>query len=212
LMLWSRRNPQLALTAMAVVALALVALGTHATVTRLRGERNALNREVAAQHAEQNLLNQSVEQTRASLASTQQKLATERQNLANLELSIGEDRRAYTALIDAKEKALRDANTATRQIIEQLEAARRERRAADQARSTYEKLSAETKQDAERFAKERDRARRDRDSARSERDVLQRELDGTLAELERVRAEVKKAQENSADVDAIQPAAQAKRR
>ncbi len=211
-MLWCRRNPQLALTAMAVVALALVALGTHATVTRLRGERNALNREVAAQHAEQNLLNQSVEQTRASLVSTQQKLATERQNLANLELSIGEDRRAYTALIDAKEKALRDANTATRQLIEQLEAAERERRAADQARSTYEKLSAETKQDAERFAKERDRARRDRDSARSERDVLQRELDGTSAELERVRAEVKKAQENSADVDAAKPATQAKRR
>lgn len=210
-MLWCRRNPQLAVTGLAAIVLTLVALGTYGTVTRLRGERNALNREVAAQHAEQNLLNESVKQARASLLSTQQKLTTERQNLANLELSMGEDRRAHTALIEAKEKALRDANAATRQLMEQLEAARRERRAADQARSTYEKLSAETKQDAERFAKERDRARKDRDSARSERDALQRELDATMAELERVRAEAKKALEKTANVD-TKPAAQAKRR
>jgi len=175
--LWCRRNPQLALTALIAVVLTLLVFGTHATVTRLRGERNALREEVAAQTAEQLRLATSVQQTRSDLGATQLKLAAERQSLANLERSIGEDRRSYDLLMAAKEKALRDANTATHQLLDQLEAAKLDRQAAEQARATYEQLSAETRREAERAAKDRDHVRKDLDTARAERDagVVQRD-------------------------------------
>ena len=65
--LWSRRNPQLALFIVVAVALTAISAGAHATVTRLRGERAALNREVDARKTEQARLNASVEHARAEL-------------------------------------------------------------------------------------------------------------------------------------------------
>jgi serine/threonine protein kinase len=198
IVLWGRRNPQLALTAFVAVILMLAVLGTYTSVRRLRTERDALTREVTEQVGEQDRLNASVVQTRAALAGTQKKLATERENLASLQRSIDEDRQAYEALLAAKEEALRTATSATRRVLEQLAAARRDRQAADQARATYEKLSAQTKREAERFAKERDKCRTNRDVARDERDTLQREVDALESKLEAALDQVKTAQEEVA--------------
>jgi serine/threonine protein kinase len=50
--LWSRRNPQLALTIVVALGLTALATATHVTVTRLQTERAALDRKVKAQKAE----------------------------------------------------------------------------------------------------------------------------------------------------------------
>jgi serine/threonine-protein kinase len=204
--LWCRRSPQLALTALIAVVLTLLALGTHATVTRLRGERNALRQEVADQTAEQARLTTSVQQAHTDLGATQVKLASERKNLDNLETSIRDERTSYATLVETKEKALRDANTATRGLIEQLEAAKRDREAAEQARASYEALSTETRQEAERAAKDRDRVRKDRDTARAERDAALADREVGAAERERLTAALRQAQEELAHLKASQPA------
>jgi serine/threonine protein kinase len=182
--LWSRRNPQLALTVLVAIGLTGLAAGTHSTVERLRGERDALDREVAAQRQEQAKLGASVEQSRDELDETRRKLATERQSLATLDASIAEERGSYQVLIEAKERALVDANAATRQIMQQLEASRRERRAADAARARLEKVAADARLEGEKAAKDRDRIRREREAARAERDAAQRERDAAVLERE----------------------------
>jgi len=182
--LWCRRNPQLALSLLAGLALAGLVVGTHATVTRLRGERNALDREVAAQTAELAEVTKTTNTTRSELDHMRITLAAERENLSNLEKSIADERSSYQSLIEAKERSLRDATTTTRQIMSQLEAARAERKATEQARASLERLVAEVQRDGEKAAKDRDRIRREREAARSERDTAQKERDASVSERE----------------------------
>jgi len=189
--LWCRRNPQLALFVVAAVALTALSAGTHATVTRLRSERNALNREVTAQREEQARLNASVDRAREELAVTRTKLASERQNLSTLEKSLSDERASYQSLIQAKEQALQDATTSTRKIMDQLEATRRERKAAEQARASVEERAEALRRDGEKAAKDRDRIRREREAVRAERDAAQRERDAAIAEREAVEKELR---------------------
>ncbi len=180
--LWCRRNPQLALSLLIGLALVALVFGTHASVTTLRAERDALDREVAAQKAEQVRINNLRLARRAELDQMRITLAGERENLSNLERSIEEERATYQSLIEAKERSLRDANKATRQIASQLEAARAERKATEQARASLEALVTDVKRDADKAAKERDRLRREREASRTERDKAQQERDAALAE------------------------------
>lgn len=191
LWLWCRRNPQLALTGLVAVAITGIAAGTHATVVRLREERTALDREVQHRKEEEATLRQAVDRARANLHATQEKLAAERENLTNLEATIDDDRKAHAALIEAKEQELRHATAETRHIVEQLEAARRDRRAANEAKAALEKLVVETRRDGERAARERDKLRRERDTARLERDALQKERDAAINEREAAEAKLR---------------------
>lgn len=187
--LWCRRNPQLALFVVAAIGLSGLAAGTHATVMRLRTERADLNREVEAQQSERAKLHDSVEQARTDLETTRTKLAGEQQSLANLEASIAEERGSYQTLLEAKEKALQDATTSTRQIMQQLELSRRERRAAALTREALQDKVDELRKATEKAAKDLDRIWREREVARSERDAarleqkaIARERDAALAE------------------------------
>jgi eukaryotic-like serine/threonine-protein kinase len=198
--LWSRRNPQLALTILLAFGLTALAAGTHLTVTRLQDERAALDERLAAQKREAEQLNAAVGEARAQLQDTRVKLGAERASLDTLEKSIADERAAYVTLIDAKEQALRDATRSTRRIMEQLEAARRERRIAEDAKANLEKIVGDLRRDGEQRAKEREKLRRERDAARAERDTSQRERDAAIAEqdaterqLHRLRAELDRA-------------------
>ena len=53
--LWSRRNPQLAVTIVAILGLAGGVVGTHMTVTNLQEERVALDQRVKKQKAEKEI-------------------------------------------------------------------------------------------------------------------------------------------------------------
>jgi serine/threonine protein kinase len=180
--LWCRRNPQLALSLLIGLALVALVVGTHASVATLRQERDALDREVAAQKVEHARINALRLARRAELEEMRITLAGERENLSNLGKSITEERASYQSLIEAKERSLRDANKATRQIASQLEAARAERKATEEARASLEKLVADIKSDADKAAKERDRLRREREASRVERDKAQKERDDAIVE------------------------------
>ncbi len=182
--LWSRRNPQLALTVLVAFALTGLATGTHLTVARLQDERAALDAKVKSQKAEKQELNAQVDAARAELEATRKKLATERLNLSTLEKSLEDERTSYETLIEAKEQALLDATRSTRRIVQQLEASRRSQRAAEQSNATLEKLVADLRREADGKSRERDKLRRERDSARSERDIAQRERDAAVSERE----------------------------
>ncbi|MBL9015364.1 MAG: protein kinase [Myxococcales bacterium] len=182
--LWIRRNPQLALTVFLIVLLTSWAVGARARVADLREQRDALDRAVAAQKAEQALLDRTVEQARAALAVTQGKLRAERENLTALERSVAEERAEYQSVLEAKDLALREATSATRQLVEKLEAARREIRTADAARAAAEKSLGEARREADKAVKDRERSRKEREAARAERDALQRERDAAIAERE----------------------------
>jgi hypothetical protein len=162
-----RRNPQLTLAGVVAAALILLMLWTRATVTRLRGERDALDREVDAQRGELDRLTHSVQQTRADLAGTERRLEQGAANLARLQRSIREERTSHRELLEEKEHALREAAAAARQLAEQLEAARA---AADQQQADHAHDLAAARMDAEAAARDRDRARAERDRVQAERD------------------------------------------
>jgi hypothetical protein len=122
--LWCRRNPQLTLTGLVAVALVLLTLGTRATVTRLRGERAALDREVATQQDELDRLTRSVQHTRHELARTEQLLKQGGHELLALEETIASERTLHEAMLEQKETALREAVAAARQLLDELAAAR----------------------------------------------------------------------------------------
>jgi serine/threonine protein kinase len=190
--LWSRRNPQLALTILVALGLTALAGGTHVTVTRLQEERTALDHKVKSQKAEKQQLNASVDEAREQLEQTQQKLATERRSLEALETSIAEERSSYVTLIEAKEQALLDATRSTRRLVQELEVARRERRLADETRVHVERAIAELRRDTEKATKEREKLRRERDAARGERDAAQRERDAALTERDAIKRRLQK--------------------
>jgi serine/threonine protein kinase len=203
--LWCRRNPQLALTALVAITLTLTAVASYSIRLNLRQERNALREEVAEQQRERASLAASVEQSRTDLATTQAKLGTQRTNLAALEASLAEERMSYEALVEAKEKALREANTATRQLVDRLEAAQRARVAAEQSRASYEQLLGDAKREVQRLVTERDRIRKEREASRKERESLQRQLDVAISERESIAGELQRLREDLAKLEGGQP-------
>ncbi len=188
--LWCRRNPQLTLTGLVMVGLVLLILGTRATVSRLRAERNTLNDEVAVQETKLEQLMANVSKTRARLQATEQQLQKGASDLVELENSIGDERTVYETVLRQRDTALREATSATRQLVEQLDAARSERKALQLERSGLRARLAAAQRDVDKATTERDRARRDRDVARAERETLEHERDAATSEVENARQEL----------------------
>ncbi len=168
------------------------------TVERQRGERAALDQEVEQRKLRGARLAASVEEARSELGSTRTKLAAERQSLAIAEQELADARQAYEALLAAKERALRDATAATRQLLEDLERTRRERRDAEWGRLSLQALVESTQREADRAAKDRDRLRRERDAAHAERDAVQRERDAAITERETIAKQLRAVTEELA--------------
>lgn len=189
--LWCRRNPQLTLTGLVAVALVLLVLATRATVTRLRGERNALNGEVATQQSELDDVNRSIEQTRKELGDTERRLKQRSGELASLEASIQVERVSYQEVLGKKEAALREATAATRLLVDQLEAVR-----ADVTRHQRELSSLRADLDA--ATRTQDRLRADRDKARVDREAATKARDAAIAERDETRRTLAKLQQDLA--------------
>jgi len=192
--LWSRRNPQLALTIVAVLGLSAGVVGTHITVTHLQDERAELASRMKVQKAEKEALNASVMQARDELQETREKLHAERESLAALEKTLAEERASYQTLIEANEQSLLDATRSTRKIMEQLEAARRDQKASDFARTQIDRMLADLRREHDKVIKERDKLRKERDAARAERDQAQQERDSALADHERAEKKLQDLQ------------------
>jgi len=187
--LWCRRNPQLAMSAGILVALLVLVFVTHQAVARLRVERDAIAAELAAQRDEQDAVETRLVRAKTTLNEVSAKLAEERDNLTSLEHSLDEERASYQALLETKEAALRSATRTARKILDQLEAVRQERIAADAARERLERTVQESQRQAEKATKERDRSRREREAARAERDAAISERDAIQEELRRLKVD-----------------------
>jgi hypothetical protein len=174
--LWSRRNPQLTITAVLAVALAGMSFAAYATVVRLHAQRGALAAEVQAAVADKERLAEQAGATRRELETTERTLRGLRRSLAEAEAE-------YRVIVQAREQALHSASMAT----QALAAARGERDVAEKTRELYELLWARSRKEAEDAAHERDQAGRERDAARANVEQAVKERDEARAA--RLRAE-----------------------
>jgi serine/threonine protein kinase len=174
--LWSRRNPQLTITAVVAVALAGMSLATYATVLHLRDQRAGLTAEIRAVEADKDRLATQAHSARRELEDTDASLRTLQHSLAEAEAD-------YRTIVQAKEQALRNVNLATRALA----AVRDDRDIAEKARDLYESFWTRARKDAEDAARERDKAARERDAARVATDQAIKERDDARAG--RTRAE-----------------------
>jgi protein kinase-like protein len=184
--LWCRRNPQLTLAAGLATLLATLSLVAYINVVELRTQRNALAGEAEALAAR-------AKETRAELASTETELAAKAKALDTLRATVAEADKEYKAIVQAKERELRTADAATKQLADALAAARSERDEAQLGRELYEGFWNRARAEADEAAHDRDQAQRDRDAAHKERDQATKERDSataarTAVEKERDRA------------------------
>lgn len=187
--LWTKRNPQLTITGVVALVLAAITLVAYSSVVRLRDERRALDTEMQRQQADEAALAQRNGQIRTELAKTEAQLQSEGKELSTLEAALADEKKTYGALLAAKEKALHDANTATRELVDELGTARADRRAVEVDEAMYQKFWETSRADTERAAKDRDQAQQDRDAARNERDGLRKERDTAAADRDQARVE-----------------------
>lgn len=190
--LWCRRNPRLTMAGLVAIGLVALTLATRSTVTRLRGERDALDDEVATNEKELLRVKASIQKTRTDLIDAEKQLATVRADLAAVEASLDEERKTYQALLQNKDQALLRATTTTRQLVERLERARDELRIKEKTQVQLDRQAASAFREAERLLRERDRARRERDAVRTERDGLREERDAAVAEQEALTREIER--------------------
>jgi serine/threonine protein kinase len=219
--LWSRRNPQLAITALVALALAIGTLVAYLATVRLRDERAHLQHEMEDQEHARAQLAARAANTRAMLASTEEDLRREQGALGSLQRELADAEREYQAILAAKEKALRDADAATRALVEELARAHADRDAAQFGRALYQGYWSTARGDADRAAKERDQATAARAAAESARDAADKARDAadkarTAAEAELARladeatareAHVKELERRVAELEAAASAA-----
>ncbi|HEX3476223.1 MAG TPA: protein kinase [Kofleriaceae bacterium] len=183
--LWSRRNPQLTITAVVAVALAGMTLAAYAAVLHLDGQRAALADEVHAVEADKDRLAEQARAARHELDDTEANLRAQAAALDTLRRSLREEETEYHAIVQAREQAVRSANLAT----EALATVRDDRDVAEKTRDLYESFWTRARKEADDAARDRDAAARDRDAARAERDQAIKDRDAARAAVARTEHE-----------------------
>lgn len=181
--LWTKRNPQLTITAVVAMVLAGMSLATYATVLHLRDQRAVLAAEVRAAVTDKDRLASQAHASRLELEDTEASLRTQSASLRALQHSLAEAEEDYRAIVQAKEQALHNANVATRALA----TVRGERDIAEKTRDLYESFWTRARKDAEEAARERDEAARERDAARAANEQALKEREDARAA--RARAE-----------------------
>lgn len=191
--LWTRRNPQLSITVVLAAVLATLSIVAYVNVVEARSQRNALGLEATRARAENETLSVRVQHTRQDLTATETELATRAKELEELRTRLADADKEYEAIVAAKERALRNADAATKLLADQLAAVRNERNEARVARSLYEGFWARARTESNEAASERDQAQHDRDTARRERDTAQHDREQAVTAHDIAEAERDKA-------------------
>jgi serine/threonine protein kinase len=179
--LWMRRNPQLAVTAGLAAVLATLSVVAYLNVVEVKKQRNALADEAKNAQLENEQLAARSQRTRHELSMTETELATKATELQELRTRLADADKEYEAIVAAKERALRDADAATKQLADQLAAMRGERDEARVARGLYEGFWTRARSESTQATTERDTAQHDRDAARKERDTAQHDREAAIA-------------------------------
>lgn len=197
-LLWARRNPQLTLTATGALVLAFLTLVGYASVRRLDARSHALAAEVRDEERANEQLTQRMAKARTELAQTEADVSARGLALAALQRALADEQRQYQVIIEARDKALQQADAATKHLVDQLTIAQSDRAAAELGRTMYEGFWNTARADTERAAKDRDQAQKERDAARTERDQLQQERDAARAERDKSLADVTRLTQEAA--------------
>jgi serine/threonine protein kinase len=179
--LWARRNPQLTLTAVLATGLAAIAAVAYMTVVEVREQRNALADEAARAETANAELEKHAEAAKKELSSTEADLGKTSAALDALKRTLSDANHDYRAIVAAKEKALENADAATKQLADELDNARSERDVAQMGRSMYEGFWTSARTDADAAIKERDAVAGERDAVKKERDAIASERDAAVA-------------------------------
>jgi len=168
--LWARRNPQLTVMAAVAIALASMTLAAYSTVVNLRDKSRELASDIRDVENEKHQLGEQVTKVRQDPADTETALRRQSTSLAAVVQTLAETRSEYEHDIAAKNRELRTADSATRQLASQVSATQSDLDAAERGRELYEGFWIRAREQAERVTSERDEALRERDEARTERD------------------------------------------
>ena len=193
LALWMRRNPQLAITVGLAAGLAAISVVAYVNVVEVKNQRNALGLEAARARIENEQLSARAQIARTNLTATETELATKAKELEELRTRLVDADKEYEAIVAAKERALRDADAATKQLADQLGSARAERDEARVARQLYEGFWTRARKEGADAAKDRDTAQKDRDQAHKERDTALHDRESAIAERDAAEQERDKA-------------------
>jgi serine/threonine protein kinase len=191
--LWMRRNPQLSITAGLAAILATLSVVAYVNVVEVRAQRNALGLEATRARAENETLSARAQKTRQDLATTESELATKAKELDELRTRLVDADKEYEAIVAAKERALRNADVATKLLADQLATVRNERNEARVTRSLYEGFWTRARTEGNEATGERDQAQHDRETARKERDAAQHDREQAVTARETADAERDKA-------------------
>ncbi|HEX3761514.1 MAG TPA: serine/threonine-protein kinase [Kofleriaceae bacterium] len=198
LTLWSRRNPQLTVTAVVAVALAGMTLSAYAAMLHLQNQRAALADEVRAVEADKDRLADQARAARRELDDTEASLHAQSAALETLRGSLRDAETEYQAIVKAREQAVRSASLAT----QALATVRGDRDVAERSRDLYESFWTRARADANDAARDRDAAARDRDAARTERDQAIKDRDAArtaAARAEHERDDVRAERDRNAE-------------
>ena len=193
LALWMKRNPQLSITVGLAAVLAAISVVAYLNVVEVKKQRNALVAEAKLAQLENEQLTARAQKTRTNLAATETELATKAKELEELRTQLVDADKEYQAIVAAKERALRDADAATKQLADQLGSARAERDEARVARQLYEGFWTRARKEGADASKDRDAAQHDRDQAHKERDTAQHDREAAIAERDAAEQERDKA-------------------
>ena len=190
--LWARRNPHLTVTAAVALSLATMSLAAYRTVAGLRERSRDLAAEIRDVERDKQALAAKAHEARRQLDETELNLRTQTASLAAVRRTLSDTKVEYQAIVAAKTRELATADAATRQLSEQLTAARNDRDIAEKGRDLYESFWSRARDEAAQATTERDAARRERDAAQSERDQSVKDRDAARAartQAERARDE-----------------------
>ncbi len=197
--LWTRRNPQLAVTALLAAVLATMSIAAYSTTVEVRAQRNKLAVDMERARADNATLAERARATRAELEHTEADLVIESASLRTAKAD-------YDLIVAAKERALAHADVLTNTLATQLAAMRADEQTAEHVRDMYESFWTHAREEASTATTERDTALHERDALRTERDELARRL--AAAQVARSHVE----EELAAAVAARDRAEQARRR
>ncbi len=197
--LWTRRNPQLAVTALLAAVLATMSVAAYTTTLEVRAQRNQLAIDMARSRADNATLADRARATRAELEQTEADLVIESASLRAAKAD-------YDVIVAAKERALAHADVLTNTLASRLAAMREDEQTAEHVRDMYEAFWTRAREEAATATAARDTALHERDAVRTERDELARKLEA--AQGARAHAE----EELAAAVAARDRAEQARRR
>ena len=185
--LWVKRNPHLTVTAAVALSLATMSLAAYRTVVGLRERGRELAAEIRQVERDKQALAAKAQEARRQLDDTELNLKTQTASLAAVRRTLTDTKIEYQTIVAAKTRELETADAATRQLSDQLTAARNDRDIAEKGRELYETFWNRARDEAAQATTERDTARHERDAAQAERDQSAKDRDA--ARLARTQAE-----------------------